>query len=572
MHSDAPHPADGPPAPRPKPEVLVRRDGAKPWWAETVVYQIYPRSFKDTNGDGIGDLPGIIAKLDYLKSLGVGTLWLSPVFASPNDDNGYDISDYDAIHPDFGTMADFQRLLDEAHARDLRVILDLVVNHTSDEHPWFQESRSSRDNPKRDFYYWHPGKNGNPPNNWEAFFKGSTWEWDEATGEYYLHLFSKKQPDLNWTNPEVRREIYQMMHRWLQMGLDGFRLDVINFIAKAPEWPDAAEGGTSSGLAFGGELYANQPGIHDYLQEMNAQVLRHYDVMAVGECHFLNPAIALDYVLPQRRELNLVFQFDILYEANRSALLDHVDRWYAAFNGRATNTITLNNHDTPRLVSKFGAPGIYRERSAKAYGTFLLTAPGVPFLYQGEELGMTNVRFDSIAEYRDIEMRNRHIALLAEGLSEQEALDKLVAMCRDNARTPMQWSAEPGAGFTTGTPWIGINPNHVEINVDEQEANSHSVLNHYRALLGLRAKSSALRDGDYTRFPSGSPSVLFYERKNARERFWILINLSSEEALLDLSPPNASLMKTVLGNVVTDVAFSMPLTLSAWEARVYRDV
>jgi oligo-1,6-glucosidase len=572
MQSDASHGAGGSSEPQPKSQVLIPRSGGKPWWTETVVYQIYPRSFQDTNGDGIGDLAGIIEKLDYLKSLGVGTLWLSPVFASPNDDNGYDISDYDAIHPDFGTMADFQRLLDEAHARDLRVILDLVVNHTSDEHPWFRESRSSRDNPKRDFYYWHPGRSGGPPNNWEAFFKGSAWELDEATGEYYLHLFSRKQPDLNWTNPEVRREIYQMMHRWLQMGLDGFRLDVINFIAKAPDWPDAAEEGNSSGLVFGGPLYANQPGIHNYLQEMNAQVLRHYDVMAVGECHFLNPQVALDYVAPERRELNLVFQFDIPYESNRCALLGHVDRWYEAFQGRATNTVTLSNHDTPRLVSKFGDPGIHRERSAKVYGTFLLTAPGVPFLYQGEELGMTNVRFGSIAEYRDIEMLNRHKALVAEGLSEEEALDRLAKMCRDNARTPMQWSGEAGAGFTTGTPWIGINPNYAIINAVEQETNPDSVLNYYRSLLAVRANYSALRNGEYTRFETGIPSVFFYERRNDRERFWVLLNLSSEAVLLDTSPPNAALMKVILGNITTDGAFSVPLKLAPWEARVYRNV
>jgi oligo-1,6-glucosidase len=570
MQSDAKDQAGSPSASQPQSPVLVRRNGGKPWWAETVVYQIYPRSFRDTNGDGIGDLPGIIEKLDYLKALGVGTLWLSPVFASPNDDNGYDISDYDAIHPDFGTMADFQRLLAEAHGRDLRVILDLVVNHTSDEHPWFLESRSSRDNPKRDFYYWHPGRNGGPPNNWESFFKGSAWELDEVTGEYYLHLFSRKQPDLNWTNPEVRQEIYQMMHRWLQMGLDGFRLDVINFIAKAPDWPNAADEGDSSGLVFGGPLYANQPGIHHYLQEMNAQVLRHYDVMAVGECHFLNPEIALDYVAPERRELNLVFQFDIPYESNRCSLLGHVDRWHESFKGRATTTITLNNHDTPRLVSKFGDPELYRERSAKVYGTFLLTASGVPFLYQGEELGMTNVRFKSIAEYRDIEMLNRHKALVAEGLSEQEALERLAAMCRDNARTPMQWSAQAGAGFTDGTPWIGLNPNHTEINAEEQENNPESVLNYYRSLLQLRQSSAALRHGEFRRLESGVEWVFFYRRQDDRERFWILLNLSGEETVLDLAAKLPGDLEWVLGNLAAPPAPVSAIRLAAWEARIYR--
>lgn len=558
---------EAPLRPSPSGPVFVRPGGHQPWWVDTVVYQIYPRSFKDSNGDGIGDLPGIIQKLDYLQSLGVGTLWLSPIFASPDHDNGYDISDYSAIQPEFGKMEDFERLLQEAHARDLRVILDLVVNHTSDEHPWFQESRASLDNPKRDFYHWHAGKEGGPPNNWESFFKGSAWDLDPATGEYYLHLFGRKQPDLNWTNPTVRHEIYQMMHCWLQMGVDGFRMDVVNFLAKAEGWPDAPGDGDSEWV-FGGALYANQPGIHGYLQEMHAQVLRHYDILSVGECHFINPELALEYVGRDQRELDLVFLFDAAYESDKQALLDHVDRWYRAFEGRATPTITLNNHDTPRLVSKFGDVNDYRERSAKLFATLLLTAPGVPFLYQGEELGMTNVCFGSISDYRDIEMLNRYEALLAEGLSEQEALAKLAPTCRDNARTPMQWSGGPGAGFTSGVPWIGINPNHRETNAEEQEERADSVLNYYRALLALRRESPALRQGRYTRFESGTRSVFSYVRDSDAERFWILLNVGGEEAMFK---PVLGDFELVRGNLsAASAATAVAGRLAPWEARIYR--
>ncbi len=550
--------------------VLVRRDGGKPWWLDTVVYQIYPRSFQDSNVDGIGDLPGIIDRLDYLRSLGVGTLWLSPVFASPNDDNGYDISDYDAIHPDFGTLEDFRRLLREARARDLRVILDLVVNHTSDEHPWFLEARSSRTNPRRDFYHWHPGRDGGPPNNWESFFKGPAWEFDERTGEYYLHLFSRKQPDLNWANPAVRQEIYQMMHRWLGMGVDGFRMDVINFLAKAPGWPDAPGEG-AGGLVFGGPLYANQPGIHDYLREMNAQVLRHHDILTVGECHFLNPQLARDYVERERRELDLVFLFDVPYETDRRNLLGHVDRWHAAFGGRTGTAVTLNNHDSPRLVSKFGDGGEHRERSAKALATFLLTVPGVPFLYQGEELGMTNVSFPRISDYRDIEMLNRHAALLAEGCGEAEALARLAPDSRDNARTPMQWSAEPGAGFTRGTPWIACNPNHAAINAAAQETDPDSVLNYYRALLRLRRESPALRGGTHERLAGGRNEVFSYQREAAGEAIWILLNLSGEAVTPDPAGRPPGNWRRVLGNLPgTGENAEPPARLEPWEAVVCR--
>ena len=560
--------------PAPTANFFARSSASRPWWRDTVVYQIYPRSFQDSNGDGIGDLPGIISRLDYLKALGVGTLWLSPIYASPNDDNGYDISDYDAIHPEFGTMADFDRLLAEAHARSLRVILDLVVNHTSDEHPWFVESRSSRDNPKRDFYHWHPGRpDGSAPNNWESFFKGPAWDRDPATGEYYLHLFSRKQPDLNWTHPEVRHAIYQMMHRWLRKGVDGFRMDVVNFLAKAPGFPDApAPDGAA--LAFGGHLYANQPGIHEHLQEMHAQVLRHYDVVSIGECHFIDHRIALDYTDPRRRELNLLFPFDLVYESDLHALLDHVDRWHQAYVGRGTPTITLNNHDTPRLVSKFGDPARHRAASAKLYATLLLTAPGVPFLYQGEELGMTNVRFDSIADYRDIEMLNRHRTLLAEGLTETEALDRLRPACRDNARTPVQWDASPGAGFTTGTPWIGLNPNHTEINAAAQEHDPASVLAHYRRLLAFRRNSSALLEGDYVRLSTPVRSLFVFERRAPGEHLRILLNLADTELMLapDALPPPPAELELVLGNLTTTVldASRPPLRLAPWEARVYR--
>jgi len=540
------------------------------WWKEAIVYQIYPRSFKDSNGDGVGDLPGILSKLDYLQRLGVNALWLSPVYKSPNDDNGYDISDYNQIMDEFGAMADFDRLVQQAHARQIRVIMDLVVNHTSDEHPWFIASRSSKDNPRRDFYIWRKGKNGGPPNNWGSFFTGSAWEYDAATDEFYLHLFSKKQPDLNWQNPEVRREIFTMMRYWLDRGVDGFRMDVINFLAKPAGLPDAEapQDHPSGQPVLDHRLYMNQPGIHDILYAMNREVLSHYDVMTVGECGGLYPNNSLDYVAEDRQELNLIFQFDIMAASDTPwARLQKVDAWYRAFRGRAWNTITFSNHDSPRQVSRLGDDKNFHRQSATLIATFLLTVPGTPFLYQGEEIGMTNVRFNSIDDYRDIDMRNRYALEIANGKSQRQALESLAVQSRDNARTPMHWSADANAGFTTGQPWIKVNSNYTTLNVEANERNPDSVLNYYRRMIRFRKENAAFISGDFTIVDTGSRHLLMYQRGLGPTAFAVVLNWQSQ--------PCAA--PTHLASQPTELVFSNDADsarndehLNPWEARIYR--
>jgi oligo-1,6-glucosidase len=440
----------------------------KAWWKEAVVYQIYPRSFMDSNGDGIGDLQGILSKLDYLKELGIDVIWLSPVYQSPNDDNGYDISDYRAIQKEFGTMEDFDRLLQEAHARGIKIMLDLVVNHTSDEHPWFVESRSSKDNDKRDFYFWRPGKDGKEPNNWLSCFSGSAWEYDATTDEYYLHIFSKKQPDLNWDNPRVRKEVYDMMKWWLDKGIDGFRMDVINFISKVDGLP-SVEG---DGYQWGGAYFMNGPRIHEYLQEMNREVLSHYDLITVGETPGVTPEQAILYTAEDRKELQMVFQFEhmeldsgpnVKWDLKPWRLHDlkvTMSKWQTALDGKGWNSLYLNNHDQPRMVSRFGDDGKYRVESAKMLATFLHMMQGTPYIYQGEEIGMTNVRFSSIDEYRDIETLNMYREYRERGVPVESIMESIYAKGRDNARTPMQWNDSENAGFTTGKPWIAVNPNY----------------------------------------------------------------------------------------------------------------
>jgi oligo-1,6-glucosidase len=420
----------------------------KSWWKESVVYQIYPRSFADSNGDGVGDLRGIISKLNYLKELGVDVVWLSPVYKSPNDDNGYDISDYRAIMDEFGTMADWQELLDEMHQRGLKLMMDLVVNHTSDEHAWFLESRKSRDNPYRDFYIWRPGKDGREPNNWASYFSGSAWEYDAATGEYYLHLFSRKQPDLNWENPRVRAAIYEMMHWWLQQGVDGFRMDVINMISKVPGLPDAPQM-TDDRYQFGGHYFIHGPRLVEFLQEMKREVLSKYDIVTVGEMPMVTTAHAAQITQGETGSLNMVFQFehmDLDVEPGRSKWYQRpldlrnlkwtMSRWQKELEGTGWNSLYLANHDQPRSVSRFGDDGKYRVESAKMLATFLHLQQGTPYIYQGEEIGMTNVRFPAIDDYRDIETLNMYREYVGErGIDPQRVMAMIHAKSRDNART-----------------------------------------------------------------------------------------------------------------------------------------
>ena len=545
----------------------------KAWWKESVVYQIYPRSFNDSNGDGIGDLRGIIEKLDYLKTLGIDILWLSPVFQSPNDDNGYDISDYRAIMSEFGTMADFDELLSGIHARGMKLVMDLVVNHSSDEHPWFQESRKSKDNPYRRYYHWQP----KPPNNWLAFFGGNAWEYDEPTGEYYLHLFSKKQPDLNWENPALREEVYSLMRFWLDKGIDGFRMDVIPFISKRLDWPDIDPENFTEAVET---IYANGPRLHEYLQEMNRKALSHYDVMTVGEAPGVPPRLANLYVGEGREELNMIFHFGHMFldwgpkgkfdpkTWDLNEFKGVFNTWHQAIGERGWISIFLDNHDFPRLASRWGDDGLFRIESAKMLATLLLTMRGTPSIYQGSELGMTNVAFDRFDDYRDIETLNEYNQAKEKG-ADLDALLKIVHQVgRDNVRTPMQWDDSPNAGFTTAEePWIKVNPNYRDINAKAVLADPNSIFYYYQRLLKLRKQTPALIYGDYEQIDEGSNWLYAYRRWDKDGEFYVYLNFSSEPQK-GLPLPAGVKLQLFISNYEPDPSFRD--TLRPWEARVYQ--
>ncbi|CAN5380857.1 oligo-1,6-glucosidase [soil metagenome] len=489
----------------------------RPWWKDAVVYQIYPRSFLDTNGDGVGDLPGITAKLDYLKDLGVDVVWLSPHFDSPNADNGYDIRDYRKVMAQFGTMADFDAMLAGMTARGIRLIIDLVVNHSSDEHAWFVESRMGRYNPYRDYYIWRDGKNGGPPNNYAAFFGGPAWTLDEASGQYYLHYFAAKQPDLNWENPKVREEVHDLMRFWLDKGVSGFRMDVIPFISKQPGLPDL----TPDQRRAPQFVYASGPKLHDYLREMRREVLDHYDTLTVGEAFGVTPDGARDLMDSRRGELDLVINFDIVRMdidgwRKTSWTLPRLKALYTQLDQAAGpfgwNTQFLSNHDNPRSVSHFGDDDPeWVERSAKVINTLILTQRGTPFLYQGEELGMTNYPFQTLDDFDDLEVSGRWRDV-KHRVSEEEYLANARAMGRDNSRTPMQWTNGPNGGFTTGKPWLAVNPNSTAINAADQTERADSVLAHTRALIAWRRGSSDLREGAYEDIDPDHEQVFAYRR------------------------------------------------------------
>ena len=511
----------------------------KAWWKEAVVYQIYPRSFMDSNGDGIGDINGITSRLDYLKELGVDVLWLSPVYQSPNDDNGYDISDYQAIMEEFGTMEDFDRMLEGIHARGMKLVMDLVVNHTSDEHPWFVESRKSKDNPYRDYYIWREGKDGKEPNNWGSCFSGSAWEYDKTTDMYYLHLFSKKQPDLNWDNPKVRDEVFQMMNWWCEKGIDGFRMDVISLISKKPGLPDGYQ---APGALYGDSGCANGPHVHEYLQEMNQKVLSRYDLMTVGECAGVTIEEAKKYANADGRELSMVFQFEHV-EANgpmgkwtdeRVQLKDFkttMSKWQTELEGKAWNSLFLGNHDQARSVSRFGndAPE-YRAVSAKMLVTCLHMMQGTPYVYQGEELGMTNCPFPTLEDLRDIESINAFHELTEAGKVNPEDMMRYIRLRgRDNARTPMQWDGSANAGFTTGTPWIMVNPNYTEINAKTEMEDPDSVFRYYQKIIGLRKKEKVMVYGTYQLLDPDNEKLYVYTRTLDNEKLLVICNFTEEE-------------------------------------------
>ena len=513
----------------------------KAWWKEAVIYQIYPRSFADSNGDGIGDLNGITAHLDYLETLGIDVLWLSPVYNSPNDDNGYDISDYRDIMNDFGTMEDFDRLLAEAHRHHIKIVMDLVVNHTSDEHAWFIESRSSKDNPHRDYYIWKDPKNGKEPNNWGSCFGGSAWELDERTGMYYLHCFSKKQPDLNWENPKVRDEVFDMMNWWCEKGIDGFRMDVISMISKDQSYPD---GPVEDGLYGSFSPYVcNGPRVHEFLQEMNNRVLSHYDLLTVGEAAGVTIDEAKKYANSDGTELGMVFQFEHVdlvkspigkWTDQKPQLTDFrrvMNKWQYELEGKAWNSLFLDNHDQPRVVSRFGNDSeAYRVISAKMLATCLHMMKGTPYIYQGEELGMTNVYFDKLEDYRDIESINAFHQYVDSGIVKADDMMRyLKEISRDNARTPMQWDDSKNAGFTDGTPWINVNPNYKEINAKAAVAEPDSVFHYYQELIKLRHTLPIIVYGKFQGLLEDSETIYAYERHLDGQVLTVACNFTDQE-------------------------------------------
>ena len=572
--------------------VVTLLHGATPaastqWWKSAVIYQVYPRSFADSNGDGIGDLPGVVQHLDYLETLGVDAIWLSPIYSSPADDNGYDISDYQSVDPAFGTLDDFDHLVKEAHARGMKIVMDLVVNHTSDEHPWFLESASSGTNPKRNWYWWRPpregfagGEPGAEPNNWESFFSGSTWQFEPLSGEYYLHLFSRKQPDLNWENPEVRAAVYAMMNWWMDRGVDGFRMDVINLISKRQDLPD---GEVAPGHRFGDgfQYYSYGPRIHEFLQEMHAAVFaeRIGDFVTVGEMPGVTVDQAQRFTDPERHELDMVFQFEhVGLDHGAGGKFDSrpidvrelkasMQRWQDGLATVGWNSLYWNNHDQPRAVSRFGNDGKFWSQSARALAAVLHLQRGTPYIYQGEELGMTNVPFQDISEIRDIESLNYFAeAVLSPGATAESVLAGIRSAGRDNARTPMQWTPDVDGGFTTGTPWIGVHPNRREINASSQVGVDGSIFEFYRALIRLRHENPVVSLGDFRMIAPEHPTLFAFERRLGSSSLVVVANFDAKPLELrgaaDLDLHGFELL---LGNYG---GAAPAARLSPWEVRV----
>jgi oligo-1,6-glucosidase len=560
------------------------------WWKSAVVYQIYPRSFADSNGDGVGDVRGILERVDYLADLGVDVVWVSPFYRSPMDDNGYDVSDYQDVDPLFGTLADVDELIAALHERGLKLVIDVVVNHTSDEHPWFAESRSSTDNPKRDWYWWRPpragmvaGATGAEPTNWHSYFSGPVWELDEASGEYYLHLFSRKQPDLNWENSEVRQAVHAMLRWWLERGVDGFRMDVINMISKVlplQDGPLLPYGRYGDGTG----QFLHGPRLHEFLQELHAQVIAPSDkvLLTVAETPGVTVQQALDFTDPGRAEVDMVFQFEHVgldqgaggkWDVRPLRLVElkeSLGRWQAVLGERGWNSLYWDNHDQPRAVSRFGSDDpAYRALSAKLLGTVLHLQRGTPYVYQGQELGMTNVPFASIEDFRDIESLNHYRQAVAAGEDPDRVLAALRAISRDNARTPMQWNDGPHAGFTSGTPWLPVNPNYVDINAAAQVTDAHSVYAHYRRLIALRHEHLVVAHGDFTLLAPDDPVVYAFLRRLGQVEWLVAANFSADTAGLELPEPDrwtgAELM---LGNYPDPQPNGDRLDLRPWEAVV----
>lgn len=552
------------------------------WWKEAVVYQIYTKSYNDTNGDGVGDLRGIMERLDYIKSLGATVIWLNPIYKSPDVDNGYDIADYQSIDERYGTLDDFKELLREAHARGIRLIMDMVLNHTSDEHRWFQESRRSKDNPYRDYYIWRPARNGKEPNNWGNYFyegRGSAWEFDETTQEYYLHNYSRKMPDLNWDNPVVMDEMCRMMRWWLDMGVDGFRMDAVNRLVKPKGLPDSPNPPTPPvgvyGYVVDRTMCANCPGIHELLHELNERVFSQYDMMVVGETGNVDAAIAIDYVKEERQEINMVFHFEIAKNPilkNAVEIKEVQRRWNRiVFEQNGWITQYLTNHDTPRQVSFFGNDKEYRYESATMLALMTHTHPGTVYIYQGEELGMTNVDFPSIEYYNEKYTVGKYHTMVESGVDPVKALNSLKLTSRDNVRTPMHWDDSKNAGFTTGTPWLHVNPNYPEINAAREETAEHSVLRFYRQLTALRKENPVMAYGSYHQILEEDPDLIVYTREYEGTRWLVICNFYGNER--EIPQEVQSLLdggnELLLGNY-TAVGQQAEGIIRPYEARIYQ--
>ncbi|MDU1212194.1 MAG: alpha-glucosidase [Clostridium perfringens] len=550
----------------------------KKWWKELIAYQIYPKSFMDSNGDGIGDIQGIISKLDYLKDLGIDLIWLCPMYKSPNHDNGYDISDYKDILDEFGTMDDFNELLNEVHNRGMKLIIDLVINHTSHEHPWFIESRSSRDNPKRDWYIWREGKGDEEPNNWESIFKGSAWEFCENSEEYYLHLFAKEQPDLNWENKEVRSELYKMINWWLDKGIDGFRVDAISHIKKEEGLKDMDNPeGFKYVSSF--EKHMNVEGINSHLKELKEETFSKYDIVTVGEANGVSANEADHWVAEDEGTFNMIFQFEHLnlwnYEEGQGfdvkAYKDVLTNWQNSLEGKGWNALFIENHDIPRVVSTWGNDKGYLTECAKAFGAIYFLQKGTPFIYQGQELGMTNVKYHSICEYDDVKTINTYNERIESGVSEEIALKEAWITSRDNSRTPMQWNSSKNAGFTCGKPWIGVNENYKTINVEVEERDENSVLNFYKKLIKLKKSNEALIYGVYDLILEEDENIFAYTRTLNNDKFLIMANLTGENAKYVYEKEKLNSKDLILNNY--EVCEHKNLTefiLKPYECRVYK--
>ena len=549
----------------------------KVWWKEAVAYQIYPRSFMDSNGDGIGDLNGIILKLDYLKALGIDVIWVSPFYKSPNDDCGYDISDYKDIMDEFGTMEDFDRLLEEVHKRGMKLIADLVINHTSDEHPWFIESRSSVDNPKRDWYIWRDGVNGAEPNNWESIFSGSAWEYDENTGQYYMHLFSKKQPDLNWENAEVREALYEMVNWWLDKGIDGFRVDAISHIKKEEGLTDMPNPHALKYVSSF-DKHMNVEGIHPLLDDLKANTFDKYDIMTVGEANGVKIEDAHLWVGEEEGKFNMVFQFEHLglWKDNGDQGTDVrqlkkiLTKWQKGLEGVGWNALYIENHDLARIVSTLGDDQNYWKESATSLGMMYFMMKGTPFIYQGQEIGMTNVQFDKVEDYQDVQSTGLYYSKLEQGMSHEDIMEIIWATARGNSRTPMQWNDGVNSGFTTGTPWLAVNPNYQTINVEAQEEDPDSILNFYKEMIALRKSEDIFVYGTYDLVFEDHQEIYAYTRTLGEKRVLILCNLTNKQTSINLEKITVSTDQLLLSNIPVEEHESIQeLTLKPFEARIY---